>query len=167
MVNKILITLCMFLIWGLQLSLCQGEVQWKKDSLSVSVEDASVSQVLEEISRQRDIRIITLEETKVGRVKVSKQFWNVTLEEGLVRLLNGWNYGFIRDPISGKISTLYLVSQRPEVATLSTRVSAAPLIEDSSIGSAVHTQTVIESIFSYPQYSSLEFEEEEEDEDDE
>ena len=101
-----------FLVLVLQLSLVQGEVQLQEGLLTVSVEQLPLEEVLGELTRQADIQVIVLEHTTVGRVNISTQFWNVPVEEGLDRLLRGWNYGLGRDPATGRIATVYLVSPR-------------------------------------------------------
>ncbi len=91
---------------------CQAEVFLAQNTLTINVHGATIHAVLKALTQQSQIKIVALEETNIGNVKISKKFWNLPLEEGLHRILSGWNYGISRDTRTGKITTLYLVSQR-------------------------------------------------------
>ncbi len=95
---------------------CQAEVFLAHNTLTVNVQGATIREVLKTLTRQAHIKIVSLEETNIGNVKISKKFWNLPLEEGIHRVLSGWNYGISRDVHTGKITTLYLVSQRIDVS---------------------------------------------------
>ncbi len=91
---------------------CQAEVVLTQNTLTINVDSATIRDVLKTLTQQAQIKIVALEETNIGNVKISKKFWNLPLEEGIHRVLSGWNYGISRDIRTGRITTLYLVSQR-------------------------------------------------------
>ncbi len=91
---------------------CQAEVFLAQKTLTINVHGATIHDVLKTVTQQAQIKIVALEETNIGNVRISKKFWNLPLEEGIHRVLSGWNYGISRDTRTGRITTLYLVSQR-------------------------------------------------------
>ncbi|GJL52803.1 hypothetical protein [Candidatus Nitrospira salsa] len=93
---------------------CDAEVRLTHNTLTVNIDDAEMNDILADLRDQGKFKILAFEERKIGNVKISKKFWNLPLEEGLDRLLSGWNYGITRDLSTGKINTLYLVSQRTD-----------------------------------------------------
>ncbi|GJL64845.1 MAG: hypothetical protein NPIRA04_34990 [Nitrospirales bacterium] len=93
---------------------CDAEVRLTLNTFLVDIDDVSINDILDDLRDQGDFNIVALEERKIGNVKISKKFWNLPLEEGLDRLLSGWNYGVTRDVTTGTITTLYLVSQRSD-----------------------------------------------------
>ena len=111
------------LIWCI--APCQAEVHLEENRLTVNVQETSIDEVFQELSQQGDIKVVALEETNIGNVRISKRFWNLPIEEGLDRLLSGWNYGLQRDHSTGKIVTLYLVSQQSPSPQLANPVSTS------------------------------------------
>jgi len=109
-------TFTSYLLFALELitivASCDAEVRLTHSSLTMDVHDAAMEDILDDLRYQGNLNIVALEETKIGNVKISKKFWNLPLEEGLNRLLSGWNYVITRDISTGNITTLYLVSQR-------------------------------------------------------
>lgn len=95
---------------------CQAEVFLAQNKLTINVQGATIHEVLNTLTQQAQIKIVALEETNIGHVKISKKFWNLPLEEGIHRVLSGWNYGISRDTRTGRITTLYLVSQRTDAS---------------------------------------------------
>ena len=91
---------------------CHAEVFLAQNTLTINVHGATIHDVLKTLTQQAQIKIVALEETNIGNVKISKKFWDLPLEEGIHRVLSGWNYGISRDIHTGRITTLYLVSQR-------------------------------------------------------
>ena len=94
-----------------------AEVYLKENRLTMNVQGVPVQEVLDALTQQTQIKIVALEETYFGNVKISKRFWGLPLEEGLHRVLSGWNYGITRDTATGKIRTLYLASRRKDSST--------------------------------------------------
>ena len=106
----------------------------------------------------------------VGHVKISKRFWNLPLEEGLDRLLAGWNYGLHRNQSTGKIVTLYLVSRQT--------TSPSPVERSFTLGSQPLDDRIVESSnqptnfrsthpLDFPDYDDVDEDDDEEDRDDE
>ncbi len=120
-------------------SSCHAEVRLTLNSLTVDIQDAAMKDVLADLHDQGNFKIVALEESKVGNVKITKKFWNLPLEAGLDRLLSGWNYGISRDASTGKITTLYLVSQRTDSSSLP--VSLAISTNQPSSGAGYESQT--------------------------
>ena len=94
------------------ISPCHAEVLLTHNTLTVNIRDTTMKDILDDIRHQGHFNIVAFEETKIGNVRISKKFWNLPLEKGLERLFSGWNYGITRDVSTGKITILYLVSQR-------------------------------------------------------
>ncbi len=108
-VYKVYLTIIMLILLSIP---SHAEIIFKNNSLSMNVHGTTVHEVLDLLTQHANISIVALEETNVGNVRISKKFWGLPLEEGIHRLLNGWNYGISLDRSTGKITTLYLVSQR-------------------------------------------------------
>ena len=106
-----------FLVLGLFTLPGHAEVRLEKNYLTVQVKDTIIEEVLDELGRQGEMKVIAFEDTRIGNVRISKTFWNLPLEEGLDRLLSNWNYGLSRDKSTGRITTLYIVSKRIEPPT--------------------------------------------------
>ncbi len=114
--NRFLIQIITLVLLSLP---CQAEVFLAQNTLTVNVQGATIHEVLKTLTEQAQIKIIALEETNIGHVRISKKFWNLPLEEGIHRVLSGWNYGISRDTRTGRITTLYLVSQRIDTSDIS------------------------------------------------
>jgi hypothetical protein len=72
-------------------------VEWKEGLLSVVAEKTSLSQVLQEVSRQTGIEIRGLEELQE---EVSVSFASLPLHEGIQKLLSPVNYIILEDVVS-------------------------------------------------------------------
>ena len=70
------------------------QVDWNKDRLSVSAENAELSQVLREVAHETGIRIRGSQDV---RQRVSMHFSDVSLEKGLKALLDGVDYAVLGD----------------------------------------------------------------------
>lgn len=90
----------------------QAEVHIRQDRITIHVQEITIQAVLHLLAEQGQFNIVALEESRMKHVRISKRFWNLPLEEGLARIFSSWNYGLGRDPKTGKITTLYLVSPR-------------------------------------------------------
>ena len=146
----------------------QAEVHLGKNTLSVNVHETAIREVLDKLARQGDINVIALEKTQVGNVKISKRFWNLPLEEGLDRLLTGWNYGLKRDQSTGKIVTLYLVSQHPQPSQMAERLSTSSTqAQPQVVGEPNNQLTILRSTHNlvFPDYDDLDDEDDDEDTD--
>ncbi len=130
---KFIIYLYLLLSFGLTSSISpiHAEVRLIHNTLTVDSHNKTLKDVLDDLRQQGNFNIVAFEETIIGNVRISKQFWNLPLEKGLDRLLSGWNYGINRDGSTGKITVLYLVSQRKGPAPFS-RVLSASIAQPSS-----------------------------------
>ena len=117
-----------------------AEVLLQENRLTINVQEATVHEVLRALTQQSQINIIALEETDVGNVRISKKFWGLPLEEGIHRVLNGWNYGITRDVSTGKITALYLVSQRIHASTSGSPPTASSSYPSNQNISQLQTQ---------------------------
>jgi hypothetical protein len=90
------------------------KVQWKNQRLSVSVERASLSQVLQEVAQQTHIQTLGLDQLKRKDKMVSAQFVALPLDDALKRLLVNVNYALVRyaTPPKGNPSGLVLVVEK-------------------------------------------------------
>ncbi len=122
---------------------CHAEVLLKEDRLTIDVQGATVHEVLNTLTQKAQINIITLEETNINNVRISKRFWNLPLEKGIHRVLSGWNYGITRDVSTGKITTLYLASQRTTSATSGSPTTASTTNPSNQIISQSQSQSAI------------------------
>ena len=108
----------LFITGMLFLTPCYAEVSLSSNKITVNVHEITMQEILENISKQGHIHIVTLDESPIGHVKISRRFSNLPIEIGLERILNGWNYGMSRDSSTGKITTIYLLSQRTNQSTV-------------------------------------------------
>ncbi len=122
-----IVTLCLFFALH-----SYAEVNVHGQGLTARLKNASLARVLTKIGRQAGIDIAVLNESDYHKAVVSDVLENIPLEQGLERLLNGWNYGFSKDPTTGTVRRLMIVSRRTGV------------IETSSI--ATHVQISSNSV---------------------
>ena len=92
-----------------------AEVHVHGQGLTVHLQKASLERVLKKIGRQAGFDIAILNESDYHKAVVSGALEDVPLEQGLARLLNGWNYGFSKDPTTGTLRQLIIVSRRTGV----------------------------------------------------
>ena len=118
--------LCMYTTAG-------AAVQVTGDSLSVQVSNIALVDILEDVSRQGRIEVVGLDNEALHTILISEVFQDLSIETGLERLLGRLNYAFSRAPITGRIMTLYLVSERQNYAT-STNLSPQPSQQEHELG---------------------------------
>ncbi len=92
-----------------------AEVHVHEHELTAHLKEASLARVLKKIGRQAGFDIAVLNESDYHKAVVSYALENVPLEQGLERLLNGWNYGFSKNPTTGTVQRLIIVSRRTGV----------------------------------------------------
>ncbi|MCA9473023.1 MAG: hypothetical protein MRJ96_09350 [Nitrospirales bacterium] len=95
---------------------CHAEVRVSGHDLSVNLEDASLARVMEQIGWEAGIDIAIMNALDYRNAVISEAFTDMPLEQGLDRLLNGWNYGLSKDPASGAVRTVMIVSRRTSEA---------------------------------------------------
>lgn len=143
-----------------------AEVLLKEDRLTMNVEGATVHEVLNALTQQAKINIVALKETNISNVRISKRFWGLPLEEGIHRVLSGWNYGITRNVSTGKIKTLYLVSQRHDSSTSSDPPPpSAPYPSNQDISQSESQPTVLSQTYGTNVLESIDEEESEGEED--
>ncbi len=89
-----------------------ADIQVKGQHVTVQVQHYPLQEVLQHISQQAQIDIVSVNPTKRVSTVISASFQNLSLDKALVRLLGSWNYGVTHNPHTGQIRTLFLVSER-------------------------------------------------------
>lgn len=107
-----------------ELSLHQGRI-------SLHVQAVRLEEVLVDLSREAGFRVTILKSPATKDTMVSERFDALPLEEGLARLLAGWNYGLVKQPESQHIQELFLVSKRMKPEDLPIPTPAAKPARDS------------------------------------
>lgn len=102
-------------LWGLLASTSFAEVSVHGQGLTANLDHASLSRVLMKICEQADMDITIVDGSEYHKAIVSDVFDDVPLEQGLDRLLNGWNYGLIKSARTGALQTLIVLSRRTGV----------------------------------------------------
>ena len=90
----------------------QAELRVNQNRFTLDVQEASLEYVLRDLSRQGSIAITILDNGALDNAIVSKQFANLSIEEGLHRLLLGWNYGLTTDHRTGRVQHVLIASKR-------------------------------------------------------
>ncbi|GJL54657.1 MAG: hypothetical protein NPIRA02_17890 [Nitrospirales bacterium] len=104
-------------------------------TLTAHLTDASLVAVMDQIARQTGIRIDVVDTTKYVNSMISDTFEDMPLEQGIERLLNGWNFGLSKDPVSGAVRTLMIVSHRTgieEIGALAVPRQVDPNVPEGS-----------------------------------
>ncbi len=99
-----------------------AEVFVDQKKLSLQAEALPLVQVLQELSRESRIHVTVLEGNQMDNVLITERFDNLSIEDGLSRLLVNMNYGLTRDHVTGDIQEIFLASKRGESAALPTTV---------------------------------------------
>ncbi len=117
--------------FGMIVALClfftlhsHAEVRVYGQAFTAHLKEASLERVLKKIGRQAGFDIAVLNEPNYHKALVSDVLEDVPLEQGLARLLNGWNYAFSKDSMTGTVRRLIIVSRRTgaiETASVGTR----------------------------------------------
>ena len=77
--------------------------------ISVHVKEAPLGEILKAIGDQTGIMFIVMEEMAVEEVRVSEEFSDLYLEEGVTRLLKGLNYSLMRDQETGALKEVVIL----------------------------------------------------------
>ena len=96
------------------LGTAQAELRVHQDRLTVDLQEVSLEHALEDLARQGSIAITILEGDDLDNAFVTKQFANLSIEEGLHQLLLGWNYGLTKDRVTGRVQNVLIASERTE-----------------------------------------------------
>ena len=99
-------------MWSLFAFDCHAEVSVRGHDLNANLKGASLEKVILRISQQANIEVAVSNMPEYGKSMVSDIFKDLPLEQRLDRLLNGWNYALSKDPTTGKVRQLMIVSRR-------------------------------------------------------
>jgi len=86
------------------------KVQVHSDMLTVQVRGVALSEVLEAIEEQANVKFTVMGENKIGEVNVSDGFTNLALEQGIVRLLARWDYALVKDKKTKRLKEVYILT---------------------------------------------------------
>ncbi len=102
-----------------------ADVTVNGQDVTAHLADASLAKVMRQIGQKAGIQIDILHKADYHNAVISDVFENMPLEQGLDRLLNGWNYGLSKDPKTGLVRRLMIVSRRSSVGEMS--LNPAPI----------------------------------------
>lgn len=132
---------------GMMIALCllltlhsHAEVHVHQQELTAYVKEASLAKILTKIGRQAGFDITVLNESDYQKAVVSDVLEDVPLEQGLERLLNGWNYGLSKDPTTSTIRKLIIVSRRTgivETQSIATHVQIISNRFEEELGDSI------------------------------
>lgn len=89
-----------------------AEVSLDHNRLTLHVHAVPLEKILLDLSQEGAFRITILKSQDTTDTIVSEQFEALPVEKGLERLLLGWEYGLIRNPESGEIREVFLISKQ-------------------------------------------------------
>jgi hypothetical protein len=108
MVNRLGLLIVWIVLTGASPSM---KVEMHSDMLTIHVRDAALSQVLEAIGEGAGLKFIAVGKNNIAEVHVSDDFTDLPLEEGVARLLAGWDYALIRDKETMRPKEIYIVTR--------------------------------------------------------
>ena len=82
------------------------------EGLTVNIQDEPLEAVLQDLAEQADFDLMILQKRDFAGETISEEFHNLTLEEGVHRLLPAWNYGMTKDEKTGQINQMFVISKR-------------------------------------------------------
>ena len=125
------LALFIFLLGLLLPSVSPGaDVYLNVEGLTVNIQDEPLEGVLRDLAQQAEFDLMILQIRDFAGETVSEEFHNLSLEEGVHRLLPAWNYGITKDKKTGQIHQMFVVSKRNSPAGRST----SPLSQSSLRG---------------------------------
>lgn len=107
-----------FTFWLLLSVGAQATILVKKQALTADLLDESLSNVLGQIEKQTDITVAILDSVDYNSALVTDVFGELPLEQGLERLLNGWNYGISKHLQTGEVQMVVIGSRRKPMADM-------------------------------------------------
>lgn len=96
---------------------CSATVAMDAGQLTVQAVNTALREVLAAISKQANIEMEMMGDVNLGETLVSVDFNDIPLEQGLARLLSGWNYALVTDETSGELRKIFILSARDVVAS--------------------------------------------------
>ncbi len=124
MKKLVLIWVVPLTIWVLFAFDSHAEVRVNGQKLSANLRNTSLANVMNQIEVEAGINVTVFTTSKYTEATISAVFEEIPLELGLGRLLNGWNYALSKDPITGTVKSLIVVSRRMGVEE--TNITAVP-----------------------------------------
>lgn len=100
------VMICFFAVAG------QAEVIVNERGITAKLANSSLAQVITQVVRHAKIDLVVVNTEAYRKAVISDVFEELSIEVGLERLLNGWNYGWRKDPSTGALRTLIVVSHR-------------------------------------------------------
>jgi len=116
----------------------RGEIIVENQAVTADISNESLAKTIEKISRQIGIDVEILDVQDYRTTLISDVFHHLPLGEAIERLLNGWNYGLTKDPKTGNIQMLMVVSRRYDTGDssapfLSTQVQENSFVKESEL----------------------------------
>jgi len=132
----------MLMVWILLAAASPSmKVEVDSDMLTVHVRDAVLSQVLEAIGEKADLNFIAIGETNIAEATVSADITNLPLEQGITRLLAGWDYALVRDKKTMRLKEIYIIARTgsDQVSSSIQQIEALSQIDDFQDAQALET----------------------------
>ena len=107
------LALSIFLVGLLLPSISAGaDVHLNVDGLTVNIQDEPLEGILRNLAQQAEFDLMILQKRDFAGETITEEFHNLSLEEGVHRLLPAWNYGMTKDQKTGRIHQMFVVSKR-------------------------------------------------------
>ena len=89
-----------------------GDVNLNVEGLTVNIQDEPLEGVLQNLAQQANFDLMIFQKRDFIGETISEEFHNLSLEEGVHRLLPAWNYGITKDKKTGQIQQMFVISKR-------------------------------------------------------
>ena len=89
-----------------------ADVDLNVDGLTVKIQDEPLEPLLRILAQQAEFELLILQIGDFAGVTISEEFYNLSIEEGVHRLLPAWNYGMTKDQKTGQINHMFVISKR-------------------------------------------------------
>ncbi|GJL65299.1 MAG: hypothetical protein NPIRA05_02700 [Nitrospirales bacterium] len=110
-----------------------AEVRVNGQNVTVNLSRASLAKVMRQIGQEMGIHIDIVNSAEYNNAVISAFFEDVPLEQSLDHLLNGWNYGLSKDPKTGNVRTLMIVSHRLSVGNTNAHSVPASIVSNGLV----------------------------------
>ena len=98
-----------------------ADVHLNVEGLTVNIQDEPLEAVLQDLAHLAEFELMILQKRDFAGETISEEFHNLSLEEGVHRLLPAWNYGITKDKKTGQIQQMFVVSKRNSATGASTQ----------------------------------------------
>ena len=89
-----------------------ADVHLNVEGLTVNIQDEPLEAVLQDLAQLAEFELMIVQKRDFAGETISEEFHNLSLEEGVHRLLPAWNYGITKDKKTGQIQQMFVVSKR-------------------------------------------------------